>query len=94
MGKAWSKPSARVVMPYVKRRKFSFHLHKPETKKSMAVGGPPIWSLHWDGRCHLVHDISCMTECWTKANKTQPIAVVIGKASSVSIHDGTAAIFP
>lgn len=54
---------------------FYFHYNKPVSK----AAGQNILTVHYQGKCHLVHDIECNVPTKTRARKTQPRCVICGK---------------
>ena len=49
-------------------------------------------SVHFEGKCYKVKEISCEVPVETKRNKRQPKLVIQGFANSVEITDETAVI--
>lgn len=54
---------------------FYFHYNKPASKSA----GHNILTIHYQGKCHLVHDIVCNVPIRTRKRKTQPRCVIAGK---------------
>lgn len=65
-------------------RKYRFFYHYFKAKKRMSV--------HWKGACSVVDDVQCDVPCETKWNKTQPMLVMRGFATDVTIRNGKAYI--
>jgi hypothetical protein len=65
------------------KRRFFFHLNKPETKRL----GRAVWSLHYLGVCYQAEKIICNVPCESKSNKRQPLAVMRGFSDSVIVKD-------
>ena len=53
---------------------FWFHYNKPASKQQ----GCNVLTIHYEGKCHLVHDISCHVPLATRHRKTQPHCVMAG----------------
>ena len=58
-----------------KKKAFWFHYNKPESKKR---GDYSILTVHYEGKCHLVHDIECTAAIKVRHRKSQPHCVVAG----------------
>ena len=68
---------------FLKRRKntrrFFYHYNKPES----TAQGRNVLTVHWQNKCHHVHDILCFVPTETHTQKQQPRCVVRGWASHV-----------
>ena len=57
-----------------KAKAFWFHYNKPESKKQ----GKNVLTIHYEGKCHLVHDIAVNVPIKTRHRKSQPRCVLAG----------------
>jgi hypothetical protein len=65
-------------------RRVSFHYHKAASRRA----GRNVLSVHWKGKCHLVHHILCAVKLETHHQKKQPHCILRGFARQVLIHEG------
>lgn len=68
-------------------RAFWFHYNKPESRKQ----GRNVLTVHYDGKCHLVHDLDIRVPIKTRHRKMQPRCVLVGRGV-LRIEDGVATI--
>jgi len=77
------------------QQRFLFHYNKPESKRQ----GRNVLTLHWQGKCHLVNNITCHVPTETHNQKRQPHCVIRGWAAEVEFRglgylmDDTAIIY-
>jgi len=53
---------------------FWFHYNKPESRKQKMN----MLTVHYQGKCHFVHDIVCKVPLETRHRKKQPHCVMAG----------------
>jgi len=75
-------------MPTSPKYSFYFHYNKPASVKARSNR----LSIHHRGICHVVEEIDCRVPIKTRRRKTQPHCVMTGKATTLTISNGTAII--
>lgn len=68
----------------VKLRRFWFHYHKAASR----AAGRNVLTVHWEGKCHLVHHVLCAAKVETHHRKAQPHCVLRGFAARVEVFEG------
>jgi hypothetical protein len=69
-------------------KRFFFHYNKPASQAQ----GCTVWSIHYNGSCHLVLEIDCKVPTQSKSNARQPRAVIVGKCDKITIVNERAII--
>ena len=67
------------------QRRFFYHYNKPLSR----VAGCNVLTVHWEGKCHLVNNITCYAPTETHHQKNQPRCVIRGWATSVDVFSKT-----
>ena len=63
----------------MKTKRFWYHYNKPESKRQ----GRNVLTLHYEGKCHLIHSLESHAATETHDRKAQPRCVIRGWSEGV-----------
>lgn len=78
------------VLSFEKPLSFFYHFNRPAMQS--AADGRVRMTVHVKSRCLIAVHVVCNVPCRTKQNKTQPMLVMTGKTTRVTVDGDTITI--